>query len=119
MLPKIIATLYPLLSWIVLVFAFKFLRIRQLTNRKLRIPDIFVLFLVFGLQLFSEQFTAINILPYYFLIISILALVLLLLDLFYFKDFKYKRFFKLFWRLTFVITFALYIAMIVMIYMHG
>ncbi|PCS02984.1 hypothetical protein RU85_GL001482 [Lactococcus garvieae] len=102
-----------------MVFAFKFLRIRQLTNRKLRIPDIFVLFLVFGLQLFSEQFTAINILPYYFLIISILALVLLLLDLFYFKDFKYKRFFKLFWRITFVITFALYIAMIVMIYMHG
>lgn len=55
MLPKIIATLYPLLSWIVLVFAFKFLRIRHLTNRKLRIPDIFVLFLIFGLQLFQSN----------------------------------------------------------------
>ncbi|MEY8458646.1 DUF3397 domain-containing protein [Lactococcus ileimucosae] len=118
MLPKIIATLYPLLTWLVLVFAFKFLRIRQLTRRKLLIADVYVLFLIYGLQLFSEQLTAVNILPYYLLILSILALILLLLDLFYYKAFNYKRFFKLFWRLTFIITLALYIAMIVMIYLH-
>lgn len=118
MLPKIIATVYPLITWLILVFAFKFLRIRQLTHRKLLIPDIYVLLLVYGLHLFSEQVTEVSILPYYFLIISALALILLLLDLFYYKDFYYKRFFKLFWRITFVITFALYIAMVVIIYTH-
>ncbi len=118
MLPKIIATLYPLITWLILVFAFKFLRIRHLTHRKLLIPDVYILFLIYGLHLFSEQLTAVNILPYYFLIISVLALILLLLDLFYYKAFSYKRFFKLFWRITFVTTLALYIAMIVMIYLR-
>ena len=117
MLPKIFALLYPLIVWIVLVFAFKFLKLRRLTKHRLRIPDVFILFLIYGLHVFSKQFTNLTILPYYFLIISSLALIILLLDLFYYKEFRYRRFLKLFWRIAFIITFVLYIAMIIMIFL--
>lgn len=117
MLSKMMIALFPLLVWIVLVLAFKFLHLRKLTNRKLKIPDVFTVFLAYGLYAFSGTFTKINILPYYLLIVSGLSLTLLLLDLFYYRQFKYGRFLKLWWRITFIITFVSYIAMTVVILM--
>ncbi|MFC4653343.1 DUF3397 domain-containing protein [Lactococcus nasutitermitis] len=118
MLLKIIAILYPILVFIALTFIFKFFRLRKLTHHRLGIPDVFTVFLAFGLQIFSKQFTSISILPYYILIISGLALVLLLLDIFYYKEFYYRRFLKLWWRITFIITFVIYIAFLVVIFIH-
>lgn len=115
---KVLIALYPLLVFIALVFIFKFFRLRHLTNRKLKIPDVFTLFLIFGMQFFSKNITSISILPYYLLIISGLALVLLLLDLFYYKRFSYRRFLKLWWRLTFFITLIIYLLLIMITFTH-
>lgn len=116
MFTKVLMALYPFFTFIALVFIFKFFRLRRLTNRKLKIPDVLTLFLILGIHLFSKNITSISILPYYLLIISGLALTLLLLDLFYYKRFTYRRFLKLWWRLTFIITLLIYIVLTVMIF---
>ncbi|PCS00661.1 DUF3397 domain-containing protein [Lactococcus fujiensis] len=118
MLPKIIAALYPILVFIALVFVFKFFRLRHLTNRRLKIPDVYTLFLILGLKIFSSQLVTISILPYYFLIVSGLALVLLLLDVFYYRAFVFRRFLKLWWRVTFIITFVMYLGFLIVIFMR-
>lgn len=118
MLSNIIAISYPFLIFIFLVFIFKFFRLRHLTNRHLKIPDVFTIFLAIGLQLFSKKLTGISILPYYLLMISGLAIVLLLLDLFYYKSFAYGKFLKLWWRITFIITFLIYLGFIIVILIH-
>lgn len=115
MLLKIIATLYPFIILGGLVFIFKFFRLRQLTHHKLRIPDVFTFFLILGLTFFSRKLTEISILPYCLLILSGLALILLLLDLFYYKAFDYHRFLKLWWRISFIIIFLIYLAFIIVI----
>ncbi|MCL2113196.1 MAG: DUF3397 domain-containing protein [Streptococcaceae bacterium] len=118
MFTKVLIALYPLIVFIALVFIFKFFKLRHITNRKLKIPDVFTIFLILGMQIFSKNATSISVLPYYLLIISGLALVLLLLDLFYYKHFTYRRFLKLWWRITFFITFIIYIGVIVMVFVH-
>ena len=115
---KVLMALYPLIVFIALVFIFKFFRLRHLTNRKLKIPDVFTIFLILGMQIFSKNVTSISIIPYYLLIVSGLALVLLLLDLLYYKQFTYRRFLKLWWRLTFFITLIIYIIHIVITFTH-
>lgn len=114
MLPKILIALYPILIFIALVFIFKFFRLRRLFGGRLRIPDVFILFLLFGLYKFSSDLTTLNLTPYLLLVLSSLALFLLLLDLFWFQQFRFRRFFKLFWRLSFFITLFAYIAMVVL-----
>ena len=106
---KVLMALYPLIVFIALVFIFKFFRLRHLTNRKLKIPDVFTIFLILGMQIFSKNVTS---------IISGLALVLLLLDLLYYKQFTYRRFLKLWWRLTFFITLIIYLILIVITFTH-
>lgn len=115
---KVLMALYPLIVFIALVFIFKFFRLRHLTNRKLKIPGVFTLFLILGMQIFSKNVTSISIIPYYLLIISGLALILLLLDLFYYKQFAYRRFLKLWLRLTFFITLIIYLILVVMTFTH-
>ncbi|MGF2994905.1 DUF3397 domain-containing protein [Lactococcus lactis] len=115
---KVLLALYPLIVFIALVFIFKFFRLRHLTNRKLKITDVFTIFLILGMQIFSKNVTSISIIPYYLLIISGLALVLLLLDLLYYKQFTYRRFLKLWWRLTFFITLIIYLILIVITFTH-
>lgn len=115
---KVLMALYPLIVFIALVFIFKFFRLRHLTSRKLKIPDVFTIFLILGMQIFSKNVTSISIIPYYLLIISGLALVLLLLDLLYYKQFTYRRFLKLWWRLTFFITLIIYLILIVITFTH-
>ena len=115
---KVLMALYPLIVFIALVFIFKFFRLRHLTKRKLKNPDVFTIFLILGMQIFSKNVTSISIIPYYLLIISGLALVLLLLDLLYYKQFTYRRFLKLWWRLTFFITLIIYLILIVMTFTH-
>ncbi|PCS08522.1 hypothetical protein RU86_GL001547 [Lactococcus piscium] len=79
-------------------------------------PDIMTVFLIFGLHLFSRQVTHISILPYFLMLISIIALVLLFLDLFYNRHFDARHFLHFFWRITFFVTLLLYILMIIIIF---
>ncbi|MDN5413296.1 MAG: DUF3397 family protein, partial [Lactococcus raffinolactis] len=76
---KLLITLYPILIFTVIAIFFNFFRIRK--HLPLNVPDVVTFFLIFGLHYFSRQVTHVSILPYYLLLISAMALILLLLDL--------------------------------------
>lgn len=116
MLLKILMAAYPLLVFIFLIFVFKFFRLRHITNHKLKMPDIFIIFLIVGLEFFSVKLAGFSALPYFVLVLSGLALVLLLLDLFYYQAFSWIRFFKLWWRISFFITLIFYIGLTLLIW---
>lgn len=114
MLIHLLIAFYPILLFILVPLLFKFFKIRQFSS--INVPDVMTFFLIFGLHLFSRQITHVSILPYFLMLVSILALVLLLLDLFYNRHFEAKHFLHLFWRITFFITLLLYILMVVIIF---
>ncbi|WP_172356205.1 DUF3397 domain-containing protein [Pseudolactococcus insecticola] len=114
MLTHILITLYPILVFIIVAIFFNFFHIRE--HLPLNVPDIVTFFLIFGLHKFSHQITQVSLLPYFLALISAMALILLLLDLFYYRVFVPKQFLKFFWRTTFFITLVLYIAMVVILF---
>jgi hypothetical protein len=114
MLTNLLIALYPSLVFILVMILFNFFRIRQ--HLPFNVPDVVTFFLIFGLHQFSQRVTHVSILPYYLLLISTLALILLLLDLFYYRDFSARKFLHFFWRTTFFVTFLLYICMVVIIF---
>ncbi|WP_172209219.1 DUF3397 domain-containing protein [Pseudolactococcus hodotermopsidis] len=114
MLTNILIALYPLIIFIGVAFIFNFFHIRK--HLPINVPDIVTFFLIFGLHKFSRLVTHISILPYFLLLISAMALILLLLDLLYYREFYAQKFIKLFWRTTFFITLILYLAMTVVIF---
>ena len=114
MLMKLLITLYPIIIFTLIAIFFNYFRIRK--HLPLNVPDIVTFFLIFGLHYFSRQVTHVSILPYFLLLISALALILLLLDLFYYRDFSAKKFLHFFWRVTFFMTLLLYICMVYVIF---
>lgn len=116
MLTNLLIASYPILVFIGVIVLFKFFRIRQ--HLPINVPDIVTFFLIFGLHQFSRRITHVSILPYFLLLISAMALILLLLDLFYYREFSARKFLHFFWRTTFFVTFILYICMVVIILTH-
>ncbi|MCJ1977812.1 DUF3397 family protein [Lactococcus paracarnosus] len=114
MLVHLLIAIYPILLFILILLLFKFFKIRQFSS--INVPDIVTFFLILGLHLFSRQITHISILPYFLMLMSIIALVLLSLDLFYNRHFEAKHFLHFFWRITFFVTLLLYILMVVIIF---
>lgn len=110
----LLIAIYPILLFILIPLLFKFFKIRQFST--INVPDIVTVFLIFGLHLFSRQVTHISILPYVLMLISIIALVLLFLDLFYNRHFEARHFLHFFWRITFFVTLLLYILMVIIIF---
>lgn len=113
---KLLMTLYPILIFILIAVLFSYFKIRK--HLPINVPDVVTFFLIFGLHLFSRQVTQVSILPYYLLLISGMALVLLLLDLFYYRAFNPRKFLHFFWRVTFFMTLLLYICMLYVIFTH-
>lgn len=116
MLMKLLIAAYPILIFILIALFFSYFKIRK--HLPVNVPDVVTVFLIIGLHLFSRQVTQISILPYYLILISSMALVLLLLDLFYYRHFRPKQFVRFFWRVTFFITLLLYICMVYIILTH-
>jgi hypothetical protein len=114
MLTHILIALYPIIMIMLVAVVFRYFKIRQ--HLSLNVPDVVTFLLIFGLHRFSKAIVNISILPYFFMIISAMALILLLLDLFYYRDFSAKKFTKFFWRVTFFITLLLYICMVIVIF---
>lgn len=114
MLTLLCLVLYPILLFILTPLVFKFFRIRTFSS--INIPDVMTFFLIFGLHYFSRKLTHMSIIPYFSLLVSLLAMILLLLDLFYYRAFAAKQFIHLFWRLTFFITLLLYICMVIIVF---
>ncbi|MCL2677350.1 MAG: DUF3397 domain-containing protein [Streptococcaceae bacterium] len=113
---KILVAAYLILTFVALIFIFKYFKLRKLTKHQLKIPDVWTILLIVGFFLFHHRLGNINFLPWYFFFISGLALILLGLDLFYYKSFALRRFLKLFWRISFFITLAFYLLLILLIF---
>ena len=111
MIPKIIALLFPIIAVFVLTLIFKFFNIRKYTGIRV-IPDLITIILIIGVAHYSVKFTGASLLPYLGFLVSLMAIIILLLDLFVFRQFNSKSFLKLFWRLTFFLTFGMYYGMV-------
>lgn len=114
MLTLLCLVFYPILLFILLPLVFKFFRIRTFSS--INVPDVMTFFLIFGLHYFSQKLTHMTIIPYFLMLVSVLAMILLLLDLLYYRSFAAKQFIHLFWRLTFFITLLLYICMVIIVF---
>lgn len=108
---KILIVLFPIIVYVVLWLIFHLLRLKRYT--KVHIIDIWTLFLIYGLVIFIKKATSFSFLPYYLMLISAIALVLLILDLFYYQKFKFSKFFKRWWRILYLVTVSMYFCLII------
>jgi hypothetical protein len=79
---------------------------------KIKVIDVVLIFLIFGLESFTKNATGFSLLPYYLMLVSGIGLVLLLIDLFYYKSFHFAHFFRRFWRIVSMVTMVMYFCLI-------
>jgi hypothetical protein len=95
---------------IILLIASKFIIRLFALNRKfkLKTPDLVVPFLFLGIHTVSLSLGMQSILPFFFLTILLLGIVVTIFQIVQFREIVYPRFFKMFWRLTFLLVMAVY-----------
>ncbi|WP_159565090.1 DUF3397 domain-containing protein [Streptococcus halichoeri] len=98
------------------IFAAVIVSFFRLNKKGLKFPDLALPLFVVEMLLIAEKFSIHPLLPYYTIIMSLLALVIALLLIVRSESFTYARFFKLFWRLGFFITFLFYVVLVVFIF---
>lgn len=108
---KIVVFLYPVLTLLILGLLFRLLHLRRYT--KIRVTDIWTLFLIYGLNTFFQTATGSGLWAYYLLLASVLALVLIAIDVFLRETFNFKDFFKRWWRILYLMTLAMYLCLLV------
>ncbi|MDR0298881.1 MAG: DUF3397 domain-containing protein [Streptococcaceae bacterium] len=108
---KVFILVFPIIVYVVLNLLFKLLKIKN--RGSIRVFDIFLIFLIFGLEGFIKNATGTSFLPYYFVLISGLGLFSVLIDLFVFREFKFSKFFKKFWRTLSIGTSIMYLCLII------
>ncbi|GAB2024797.1 DUF3397 domain-containing protein [Lactovum odontotermitis] len=108
---KLLILFFPIIVFVILKLIFRLLKLKRYT--KIKVIDVCLIFLIFGLEGFTKNATGFSILPYYLMLISGIGLVLLLLDLFYYKEFRFAVFFRHFWRILSLVTTVMYICLIV------
>ncbi|MFV0556295.1 MAG: DUF3397 family protein [Lactovum sp.] len=109
---KIAIVIFPIIIYIILRLIFKLLKIHH--SKKIKISDVLFIFLIFGLNSFMKIARETSLLPYYLMLTSGIALVLLLIDLFYYERFVFPIFFRHFWRVTSLVTFIMYFTLIIL-----
>ncbi|WMB28512.1 DUF3397 domain-containing protein [Streptococcus didelphis] len=99
---KLIAVLFILITPI---FSHILVSLFRVGTYGIKFPDL--AFLLFALEfiLVSGKFFAHNLLPYYLIALSCLAIIISLVLVIKKQDFQYPRFLKLFWRIGFLLTF--------------
>ncbi|VTS35829.1 membrane protein [Streptococcus pseudoporcinus] len=110
---KLIALLFiiltPLVSQILVTFF-------KLGRYGLKFPDLAFLFFALEIALVSGKFFDNNFLPYYLIILSLLAIIITLTLVIRSQRFTYSRFIKLFWRIGFLMTFFGYLILAIVIF---
>ena len=107
---KISIVFFPIIVYAVLWLIFRFLKLHH--SKRIRVSDILVIFLVFGLESFIKTAAGTTFLPYYLMLASGIGLALLLIDLFIYKDFRFSKFFRRFWRVISIVTSVMYFCLI-------
>ncbi|WP_340081028.1 DUF3397 domain-containing protein [Streptococcus agalactiae] len=113
MIYKIIASLFLVL---IPIFSQVLVKIFKLKNFNIMFPDVAFPIFVFLIPLISSSLLKQNLLPYYLILISLLAIGITIKLLRTKTLFSYKRFLKLFWRSGFILTFLFYLGLLVIIF---
>ncbi|MGT2744631.1 DUF3397 domain-containing protein [Streptococcus phocae subsp. phocae] len=89
-----------------------FISLFKLNAKGLKFPDLALPFFALELVIVSGKFFTHNLLPYYLIVMALLAIVISLLLIIRSQEFCYPRFLKLFWRVGFLITFCFYLILV-------
>lgn len=112
MMYKLIALAFVLLTPI---FANIITQIFRLERFGLKFPDLSLPLFLWEIVIVSDKFFTHSWLPYYLIVMSLLAMILAVFLLKRSKHFSYKRFGKLFWRIGFILTFIFYLVLLAFI----
>ncbi|BAH80995.1 DUF3397 domain-containing protein [Streptococcus dysgalactiae subsp. dysgalactiae] len=98
------------------LFAMIVTSLLRLNKKGLKFPDVALFLFAIEIVLVSGKFFTHNLLPYYLIIMSLLAIVISLLLVVRTQSFSYHRFMKLFWRVGFLVTFIFYLILVIFIF---
>ncbi|MGT2934454.1 DUF3397 family protein [Streptococcus castoreus] len=98
------------------LFAMILTSLFRLGKKGIKFPDLALILFAIEIVLVSGKFFTHNLLPYYLIIMSLLAIVISLLLVIRSQHFSYHRFMKLFWRVGFLITFFFYFILVFFIF---
>ncbi|EHI70101.1 DUF3397 domain-containing protein [Streptococcus ictaluri] len=98
------------------LFASIMVSLFRLGKKGIKFPDLSLPLFALEIILVSGKFFTHNLLPYYLIIMSLLAIVITLLLIFRTESFHYARFYKLFWRIGFLVTSFFYLILVAFIF---
>lgn len=90
-----------------------FIKVTHLNKKGLLLTDLTTFFYGLALVYLTRHLKQAGILPFYFLSLSLLALIVSNGFLWKTKAFSYRRFGKYFWRVAFFISLAFYLGMVI------
>lgn len=76
-------------------------------------PDIATPFFFIGIHFVSKETLGHSFLPYVFLMIFLIGMIVAVLLAYQFHAIEYKRYFKVLWRITFLVTLMIYFLLII------
>lgn len=82
-------------------------------NSAIKLPDLLVPFLILGIHILSELAYGFSLLPYFFIFIFSLGIVILLIVAVKKGEILYRSFFKTYWRFVFISSMITYYGLVV------
>lgn len=83
------------------------------TRYGIKAPDISIPFFLIGIHYVSVGTFDESFLPYVFLMIFLVGMIVAVFQTYHFKEINYRRYFKMFWRIIFLVTLLVYILLII------
>lgn len=83
------------------------------TRYGIKAPDISIPFFLIGIYYVSVGTFDESFLPYVFLMIFLVGMIVAVFQTYHFKEINYRRYFKMFWRIIFLVTLLVYILLII------
>lgn len=83
------------------------------TRYGIKAPDISIPFFLIGIHYVSVGTFDESFLPYVFLMIFLVGMIVGVFQTYHFKEINYRRYFKMFWRIIFLVTLLVYILLII------
>ncbi|MEX2804546.1 DUF3397 domain-containing protein [Streptococcus sp. H31] len=98
------------------LFAFIIVKFFRLGKLGLKSPDLALPLFAAEIVLVSAHFFVHSLLPYYLIVMSLLAIALTFGFIHSRSSFSYRRFCKFFWRAGFILTFIFYLGLVILIF---
>jgi uncharacterized membrane protein YjgN (DUF898 family) len=116
MLTNIIAVVYPIVAIFIISFLFKMLNAKP--TAKVRAVDGLIVALLWGIHHFSTEARGASLLPYALMVIAGMGLVMILVNIIFFRRFNPSRFRNNYERSSLIVAIGMYVAMLVAMFMN-